>query len=79
MMKNHQVITLTAVVLLSTFCLVANLRAADADGVMMQDGKMMMMKNGKATGAMQDSMAMPNGARVMSDGTVKMKDGSECT
>jgi hypothetical protein len=76
-MKNHRVITLTAAVLLSTFCLAPNLRAADADGVMMHDGKMTMMKDGKATGAMHDSMAMPSGATVMSDGTVKMKDGSE--
>jgi hypothetical protein len=76
-MKNHRVITLTAAVLLSTFCLVPSLRAADADGVMMRDGKMMMMKDGKATGAMENSMAMPNGATVMNDGTVKMKDGSE--
>ena len=75
-MQNHRVITLTAVMLLSTLCFVPSLRAADADGVMMQDGKM-MMKDGKATGAMQGSMAMPNGATVMSDGTVKMKDGSE--
>ena len=76
-MKNHRVITLTAAALLSTFCLAPSLRAAGADGVMMHDGKMMMMKDGKATGAMQDSMAMPNGATVMSDGTVKMKDGGE--
>jgi hypothetical protein len=76
-MKNHRVITLATAVLVSTFCLVPNLRAADADGVMMHDGKMMMMKDGKAMGAMQDSMAMPNGATVMSDGTVKMKDGTE--
>jgi hypothetical protein len=76
-MKNHPLISLTTVVLLSTFCLAPSLSAADADGVMMHDGKMMMMKDGKATGAMQDSMPMPNGATVMSDGTVKMKDGSE--
>jgi hypothetical protein len=30
-MKNHRVITLTPAVLLSTFCLVPSLRAADAD------------------------------------------------
>jgi hypothetical protein len=38
-MKSHRVITLTAVVLLSTFCLVPSPRAADAEGVMMRDGK----------------------------------------
>ncbi len=76
-MKNHRAITLTAAVLLSTFCLVPNLRAAEEDGVMMHDGKMMMMKDGKATGTMENSMTMSNGATVMSDGTVKMKDGSE--
>ena len=76
-MKNHRVLTLTAAVLLLISCLAPSLRAADMDGVMMQDGKMMMMKDGKAAGPMENSMTMADGTTVMGDGTVKMKDGTE--
>jgi len=44
---------------------------------MMQDGKMMIMKDGKAVGPMENSMTMSNGTMVMGDGTVKMKDGTQ--
>jgi hypothetical protein len=77
MMKNHRLVTLTAAMLLSASLLAPNVKAADTDGVMMQDGKMMMMKDGKATSPMENSMTMSNGATVMGDGTVKMKDGGE--
>jgi Domain of unknown function (DUF6799) len=76
-MKNHLVVALTAAVLLSASLLVPSVRGADADGVMMQNGKMMMMKEGKAAGPMENSMTMSNGTIVMGDGTVKMKDGTE--
>jgi len=78
-MKNHRVVTLTAAMLLSASLLAPSVRAAEAnaDGVMMHDGKMMTMKDGKATGPMDNSMTMSNGATVTSDGTVKMKDGTE--
>jgi hypothetical protein len=76
-MSNQRAVTFAAAVLLSISCLAPSLRAADTDGVMMQDGKMMVMKDGKATGPMPDSMSMSNGATVMGDGTVKMKDGTE--
>ncbi len=78
-MKNHRAVTLTAAMLLSAWLLAPSVSAADAnaDGVMMHDGKMMTMKDGKATGTMENSMTMSNGATVTSDGTVKMKDGTE--
>ncbi len=76
-MKNHRAVTLAVAVLLSISCLAPSLRAADMDGVMMQDGKMMMMKDGKAAGPMENSMTMSDGTMVMGDGTVKMKDGTE--
>ena len=44
------------------------------DGVMMMNGKMVEMKDGK-TMKMEKTMTMPNGTMVMTDGTVKMKDG----
>jgi hypothetical protein len=76
-MNNHRIVTLAGAALLSAFCLVPNARAQDANGVMMHDGKMMMMKDGKATTPMEHPMTMSNGAMVMNDGTVKMKDGTE--
>lgn len=45
------------------------------DCVMMEGGKMMVMKGGSTT-AMEQDMKMANGATVMTDGTVKMKDGT---
>jgi hypothetical protein len=76
-MNNHRIVTLAGAVLLSTFCLVPSSRAQDANGVMMHDGKMMMMKDGKPTTPMNHSMTMSNGTTVMNDGTVRMKDGTE--
>jgi len=51
--------------------------AADMSGVMMKDGKMMMMKDGQAAGPMDHDMTMPDGTKVMTNGMVKMKDGKE--
>lgn len=44
------------------------------DCVMMEDGKMMVMKSGNTMDMDQD-MTMKNGTMVMKDGTVKMKNG----
>ena len=44
------------------------------DCVVMEDGKMMIMKNGKSM-SMDKDMKMSNGTMVMTDGTVKMKNG----
>ena len=38
--------------------------AADMTGVMMQDGKMRMMTDGKATGPMDHEMTMSDGTNV---------------
>jgi len=38
--------------------------AADADGVMMQSGKTMMMGDAKAMGPMQSDMTMSHGTKV---------------
>jgi hypothetical protein len=51
--------------------------AADMDGVMMHDGKMMMMKAGQPTTAMDHQLTMSDGTIVSVDGTVKSKDGKE--
>ncbi|MXV50470.1 hypothetical protein GS399_05750 [Pedobacter sp. HMF7647] len=44
------------------------------DCVMMEDGKMMLMKDGK-TMEMTKDMALKNGTMIMTDGTVKSKSG----
>ena len=44
------------------------------NGVMMKNGKMMVMKNNKAM-PMTSNMTMSNGTMVMTDGMVKMKNG----
>ncbi|MBB2147433.1 DUF6799 domain-containing protein [Pedobacter gandavensis] len=44
------------------------------DHIMMKDGKMWVMKNGMHT-EMKETMTLPNGTMVMTDGMVKMKDG----
>jgi major membrane immunogen (membrane-anchored lipoprotein) len=49
--------------------------AADMDGVMMHDGKMMMMKAGQPATAMDHEVTMSDGTIVEVDGTVKSKDG----
>ena len=76
-MNKHRLIVLLVTALVIAFCVAPNLHAADSDGVMMHDRKMVMMKGGKATGPMEKDMTMSNGTTVMSDGTVKMKDGGE--
>jgi hypothetical protein len=44
------------------------------DCVMMEEGKMMIMKGGNSM-AMDKDMKMSNGTMVMTNGTVKMKNG----
>jgi major membrane immunogen (membrane-anchored lipoprotein) len=51
--------------------------AADMAGVMMHDGKMMMMKAGQPATAMDHRVTMSDGTVVSVDGTVKSKDGKE--
>jgi hypothetical protein len=51
--------------------------AGDMDGVMMHDGKMMMMKAGQPATAMDREITMADGTVVSLDGTVKRKDGAE--
>jgi len=76
-MNQPRVIFLLVTALVITFCVTLNVKAADSDGVMMHEGKMVMMKAGKTTGPMESAMSMSNGATVMTDGTVKTKDGRE--
>ena len=76
-MAQYRVIVLTAVVVLCASLLASRLMAAEMNGVMMKEGKMMMMMDGKAAGPMDHDMTMSDGTKVMKDGMVKMKDGKE--
>ena len=51
------------------------LHQVNSDGIMMQNGKMVMMKDGK-TMPMHKDMTMKNGTICMTNGTCKMKDGT---
>ncbi len=73
-MTKHRTVILAVVALLSLSFLAPRVEAAD--GIMMQGGKMMMMKDGKATGPMDHAMTMPDGHKVMPDGTMTMTDGT---
>jgi hypothetical protein len=61
--------------LLVVLCVPGRPMAASMDGVIMQGGKMMMMKAGKAMDPMTANMTMSNGAIVMPDGTVRLPSG----
>ena len=63
-----------SVALTSVSFVASSVVAADMDGVMMKEGKMMMMKDGKAAGPMDHEMSMAGCCTVMPDGTMKMKD-----
>ena len=51
--------------------------AVEKDGVMMKDGKMSMMQDGKEIGRMDRETTMSNGSRVMMNGKMVTKDGKE--
>jgi len=50
---------------------------AAMDGVVMKDGRMMMMKDGRATEQMTADITMQDGTKVTTSGVVKMRDGEE--
>ena len=76
-MMKHRTVTFVVVALLSVSLLASRVVAAEEPGVMMKEGKMMIMKDGLATGPMDHEMTTTNGHKVMPDGTMKMPDGKE--
>ena len=74
---KYRVVALTAILVLCASLFASRLMAAEMQGIMMKEGKMMMMMDGKATGPMEHEMTMSDGTKVMANGTVKMKDGKE--
>ncbi len=77
-MVNYRNITLAVVgLVLSVSFLAAPVMAAEKDGVMMKDGKMVRLQEGKDIGRMDRETTMSNGTRVMMNGKMMMKDGKE--
>jgi len=75
---NYRNITLAVVGLaLSLSFLAVPAMAAEKDGVMMKDGKMWRLQDGKEIGRMDRETTMANGTRVMMNGKMMMKDGKE--
>jgi hypothetical protein len=51
--------------------------AAEKDGIMMKDGKMTMMQDGKEITRMDRETTLSNGTKVMMKGKLVTKDGKE--
>jgi hypothetical protein len=77
-MMNYRTVTLAVVGLfLSVSFLASPVMAAEKDGVMMRDGKMWRLQDGKEIGRMDRETTMSNGTKVMMSGKMMMKDGKE--
>jgi hypothetical protein len=77
-MKKYRTVTLAVVGLfLSVSFLVSSVVAAEKDGVMMRDGKMWRLQDGKEIGRMDRETTMSNGTKVKMNGKMTMKGGKE--
>jgi len=77
-MMNYRNVTLAVVGLfLSVSFLAAPVMAIEKDGVMMKDGKMWRLQDGKEIGRMDRETTLSNGAKVAMNGKMMMKNGKE--
>ena len=77
-MMNYRNVTLAVVGLfLSVSFLASSVVAAEKDGVMMKNGKMTMMQDGREVTRMARETTLSDGTRVMMNGKMVMKDGKE--
>ena len=77
-MKKYRIVTLAVVGLfLSVSFLASPIMAAEKNGIMMKDGKMTMMQDGKEITRMDRETTLSNGSRVMMKGKLVTKDGKE--
>jgi hypothetical protein len=51
--------------------------AEEKDGVMMKDGKVVRLSEGKDIGRMDRETTLSNGAKVSMNGKLRLKDGKE--
>ena len=77
-MMNYRNVTLAVVGLfLSVSFLASTVVAAEKDGIMMKNGKIAKMQDGKDIGPMDRTTTMANGTKVMMNGKIVTKDGQE--
>ena len=77
-MKKYRIVTLAVVGLcLSLSFLASPVMAVEKDGVMMKEGKVVRLQDGKDIGRMDRETTMSNGTRVQMNGKMVMKDGKE--
>ena len=77
-MMTYRTVTLALVGLfLSVSFLAPSVMAAEKDGIMMKDGKLMMMHDGKEVSRMDREMTLSNGTKITMKGKMKMKNGKE--
>jgi hypothetical protein len=77
-MVKYRTVTLAVVGLfLSVSFLASSVGAAEKDGVMMKNGKMTMMQDGKEVTRMDRETTLSDGTRVMMNGKMVMKGGKE--
>ena len=68
--------TLLAAVFLMVLPGALMVRAGDIDGVIMKDGKMMLMKRGKATAPLRSDFRTHTGTTVRTNGSITASDGT---
>ena len=77
-MTKHRIVTLAVVGLfLSMPFLASNAMAAEKDGIMMRNGKIQKLQEGKDIGPMDRMTTMANGTKVMMNGKIISKDGQQ--
>lgn len=76
-MKHYQIVSLAVGCCLSVSFLASPVLAVEKDGIMMMDGKLMMMNDGKEVSRMDREMTLSDGTKIMMNGKIKRKDGEE--
>ena len=77
-MVNYRNVTLAVVGLfLSVSFLASTVVAAEKDGVMMKNGRIQKLQEGKDIGPMDRMTVMSNGTKVMMNGKIMTKDGQQ--
>jgi Domain of unknown function (DUF6799) len=78
-MRNSSLTVLCAIIMAALLAGHGAAFGAEMDGIMMNHGKMMMMKDGKPAGPMPSDTTMSNGTKVMMDGTIMQQDGTKAS
>ena len=77
-MMKHKTAALAVVgLLLSVSFLASTVVAAEKDGIMMKNGRIQKLQEGKDIGPMDRMTTMANGTKVMMNGKIMTKDGQQ--